>query len=102
MTYRARMLLLRAALFLAPPALLSIAGCKPAGLPDAGSPGARLYADRCGSCHAPYDPHEMTGDMWAMQVTMMEQKIRQAGMPPIPPGDRDAIINYLKRNAGTE
>ena len=40
--------------------------------------------------------------MWDTQVTMMEVKIHQAGMSPLTSDERDAILEYLKRNAGTE
>jgi hypothetical protein len=77
-------------------------GCKPASLPDATSPGAQLYVNRCGNCHAPYNPHEMTASMWDTQVTMMEVKMQAAGQPPLTSDERDSILEYLKRNAGTE
>jgi hypothetical protein len=44
----------------------------------------------------------MTASMWYMQVTMMEVKIHDAGMPPLTSDERDAILEYLERNAGTE
>lgn len=102
MSAGARALLLRAAFTLALLASLAMGGCGPAPLPEAGSPAARLYANQCSQCHAPYNPHEMTGAMWEMQVAMMDQKMREAGMAPIAAGDREAILDYLKRNAGTE
>lgn len=40
--------------------------------------------------------------MWDTQVTMMEVKIHDAGMAPLTSDDRDAILEYLKRNSGTE
>jgi hypothetical protein len=40
--------------------------------------------------------------MWDTQVTMMEVKMQSAGMPPLSPDDRAAIVDYLKRNAGAE
>jgi mono/diheme cytochrome c family protein len=85
-------------------AFLSIflSGCKPASLPDAASPGAQLYVERCGNCHAPYNPHEMTAAMWDTQVTMMETKIQAAGQLPLTSDERESILEYLKRNAGTE
>jgi len=85
-------------------ALLAIVltGCKPPSLPDASSPGAQLYVERCGNCHAPYNPHEMTASMWDTQVTMMEVKIQAAGMPPLTSDERESILEYLKHNAGTE
>jgi hypothetical protein len=91
----------RAALALA---LLAVAaaGCKPAGLPDATSPGAQLYAARCGNCHVPYNPHELTAAMWDTQVTMMEEKIQSAGMPALTADERASILDYLKHNAGTQ
>ena len=91
----------RAAFALAFIALLA-SGCKPATLPDPSSPGAQLYVSRCSSCHAPYDPHELTAEMWDTQVTMMEVKMQSAGMPPLSPDDRAAIVDYLKRNAVAE
>ena len=92
---------LRAALALA---LLAIAlsACKPAGLPDAASPAAQLYASKCGNCHTPYNPHEMTVSMWDTQVTMMEVKMQAAGLPPLTSDERESIVEYLKRNAGTQ
>jgi mono/diheme cytochrome c family protein len=82
--------------------LVLVAGCKPPSLPDSTTPGAQLYVNRCGNCHAPYNPHELTASMWDTQVTMMEVKIHQAGMPPLTSDERDAILEYLKRHAGTE
>ena len=73
-----------------------------ASLPEAASPGAQLYVSKCGNCHVPYNPHEMTASMWDTQVTMMEVKIQAAGMPPLTSDERESIVEYLKRNAGTE
>ena len=81
---------------------LVISGCKRASLPDATSPGAQLYANRCGNCHVAYNPHEMTASMWDTQVTMMEVKIQAAGMPALTTEERESILEYLKSNAGTE
>ena len=83
-------------------AFILISGCKRASLPDATSPGAQLYVNRCGNCHVPYNPHEMTAAMWDTQVTMMEVKIQAAGMPALTSDERESILEYLKRNAGTE
>ncbi|HZC46249.1 MAG TPA: hypothetical protein VE243_07220 [Candidatus Acidoferrum sp.] len=79
-----------------------LSGCKRAQLPDATSPAAQLYVSRCGNCHVPYNPHEMTAAMWDTQVTMMESKIQAAGQPALTSDQRAAILEYLKRNAGTE
>ena len=83
-------------------AFILTSACKPASLPEATSPGAQLYVSKCGNCHVPYNPHEMTASMWDTQVTMMEVKIQAAGMPPLTSDERESIVEYLKRNAGTE
>jgi hypothetical protein len=36
------------------------------------------------------------------QVTRREAKIQAAGMPALTPDERESILEYLKRNAGTE
>jgi hypothetical protein len=79
-----------------------LAGCKPAQLPDATSPAAQLYVSRCGNCHVPYNPHELTASMWDTQVTMMELKIQAAGQPALTSDERNSILDYLKHNAGSE
>ena len=79
-----------------------LSGCRPAQLPDATSPSAQLYVSRCGNCHVPYNPHEMTAAMWDTQVTMMELKIQAAGQPALTSDERNSILEYLKHNAGTE
>ena len=44
----------------------------------------------------------MTPSMWETQVMMMEVKIQSAGMSPLSPDEREAILQYLKGNAGAE
>jgi mono/diheme cytochrome c family protein len=78
-----------------------IAGCR-APLPDADSPGAQAYVNRCGQCHTPYNPHGMTPAMWDMQVAMMDVKIHAARLPPLTPAEREAILAYLEHNAGNQ
>jgi hypothetical protein len=81
---------------------IALAGCRPKPLPEQGSVDFQLYAQRCGTCHVPYNPHEMTPAMWETQVTMMEVKIHDAGMRPLSSEERDTILEYLKRNAGSQ
>jgi hypothetical protein len=40
--------------------------------------------------------------MWETQVPMMELKMQAAGMPTLTADDREAILDYLKRNAGSQ
>jgi hypothetical protein len=84
-------------------ALLALAGCAHrAVLPESGSPDAMLYQSRCGQCHAAYNPRAMTAAMWALQVDAMQDKMRRAGVPPLSDEQRNTILDYLTRNAGTE
>ena len=91
----------RGAVAIALVAILASA-CKRPALPEAESPPAKLYVARCGNCHAPYNPREMTPAMWETQVMMMEVKMQAAGQPPLTPDERDSILRYLKNHAGTE
>ncbi|MFZ1889153.1 MAG: hypothetical protein WAU33_14065 [Candidatus Binataceae bacterium] len=84
-------------------AMLVLAGCaRREALPDSGSPAATVYQQRCGQCHAPYNPRTMTSAMWAIQVDAMQLKMRQSGVPPLTDEQRQMILDYLTRNAGTE
>jgi hypothetical protein len=71
-------------------------------LPEQGSPAAQLYSSRCGSCHRAYDPHSLTAAMWEMQVSAMQLKIVAAGQPAMRVEEQEAILDYLRRNAGGE
>ncbi len=80
--------------------LLAAAGCDRRKLPERDSPAARVYVKRCGQCHQPFDPRAMTSAMWQVQVAAMDAKIRAAGIEPLAPDQREAILDYLTRNAG--
>jgi mono/diheme cytochrome c family protein len=82
-------------------AFVLVCGCAKA-LPDQRSPGAQLYAARCGSCHQLYAPRSLTPAMWEIQVNAMQDKIIAAGQPPLTPAENKTILDYLKRNAGTQ
>jgi Dihaem cytochrome c len=72
---------------------------RPAALPEHGSYAARLYVERCGGCHAAYNPRSMTAGMWQVQVQAMEPRMAQAGLP-LSDAERRTILRYLTRNAG--
>jgi hypothetical protein len=82
-------------------AVIFLPACQGRPLPEAGSDAARTYLERCGKCHRAYDPRSMTGTMWQTQVGLMDTKIRQAGMEPLSADQRQIILDYLTRNAGT-
>jgi hypothetical protein len=77
-------------------------GCSRDSIPDEDSYAGQLYVHRCGQCHVAYNPHSMTAAMWDTQVDLMAVKMQQAGIAPLSDGERTAILDYLRRNAGTE
>jgi hypothetical protein len=83
-------------------AVVCLAACHARPLPEADGGAARTYVERCGRCHRAYDPRSMTGAMWQTQVALMDTKIRQAGMEPLTADQRRTILDYLRRNAGTQ
>jgi hypothetical protein len=40
--------------------------------------------------------------MWDLKVKLMQPKMEKAGMPPLTPDERAAILAYLERYAGTD
>ncbi len=78
------------------------ASCAREALPQSESPSARLYVERCGQCHAAYNPHQMTAGMWQAQVDAMQARMQQAGIAPLSADERAAILDYLTQNAGTQ
>lgn len=40
--------------------------------------------------------------MWAIQLDAMQTKIAEAGEPALSAGDRQALLEYLKHNAGKQ
>jgi Dihaem cytochrome c len=77
-----------------------LASCQNGKIPDEGSYAAQLYVKRCGQCHQPYSPGEMTAAMWAIQVDSMQQRMTQTGLAPLTPAERKTILDYLSSHAG--
>ncbi len=75
------------------------AGCAPS-LPDPGSRGAQVLAERCGGCHRVYAPSLLTAAMWRYQVDRMREQFAQRGLPWLSPADEQALLAYLARHAG--
>ena len=82
--------------------LVALAGCHPQPLPEHDSPAAQVYVQQCGQCHSPYNPHAMTAAMWEIEVPKMEEKIRQARLPELDAAQKQTIMEYLARNAGSQ
>lgn len=44
----------------------------------------------------------MTAAMWAVQVGLMQERMKQTGLAPLTPDERKTILNYLSSNAGKQ
>lgn len=44
----------------------------------------------------------MTAAMWATQVDLMQERMKQTGLPPLTPVERKTILAYLSSNAGKQ
>lgn len=44
----------------------------------------------------------MTATMWASQVDLMRQRMKEAGVPPLTSAERKTILDYLTSNAGKQ
>jgi hypothetical protein len=75
-----------------------VAGCD-ARLPEPESPGARLYAARCGGCHRLYAPGTMTTAMWKVTVTRMQGELTRRGLPSLSSIDEALLLEYLDRHS---
>ena len=80
--------------------LLLLAGCaSTTPLPEAASPEARLYARRCGACHAVPHPRRLDFAGWRATLELMERRMAERGLPTLSPEERRALLAYLRRHA---
>lgn len=77
--------------------LLTAAGCL-GGLPEAGTADAKLYQEKCTACHRWAHPKRHTAQEWDHYLELMESHMQKKNMS-LSAGERDAIRNYLHRNA---
>lgn len=73
-------------------------GCD-ARLPDPDSPGAVLYAERCGGCHRLYGPGVLKPEMWKVVVDRMQGELARRGLPPLTPKERAVMMAYLTEHS---
>lgn len=79
-----------------------LASCQNGKIPDERSYPAQLYLKRCGQCHEAYNPSLMTAAMWAVKVDLMQERMKQTGLTPLPPDERKTILGYLSKHAGQQ
>ena len=83
-------------------ATVLLAACQNGKIPDESSYAAQLYLKRCGQCHQPYSPNQMMASMWAAQVDLMQERMKQTGLAPLTSAERKTILEYLNNNAGKQ
>jgi len=76
-----------------------LTACSPK-LPEPDSPGARLYQQRCDTCHRLFAPSTLKFEMWKFQVERMQGEMARRGLPPLTDEERTTLLDYLKRNSG--
>jgi cytochrome c2 len=78
--------------------LLLCAACD-AKLPEAETPAARLYAERCSTCHQVFAPGSLTYAMWEFQVDRKQDHLVRSGFGALTKTERATILAYLKRHS---
>ena len=73
-------------------------GCD-ARLPEPESPGARLYASRCGGCHRIYAPSSLTAAMWDLTVQRMQGELVRRGAPALTTEEQAMLLAYLAQHS---
>jgi|SRR5579862_6883288 len=69
-------------------------------LPEPDSAAAKLYTQRCATCHRMFAPASLKFEMWKFQVDRMQGEIVRHGLPALTPEERTTLLDYLKRNSG--
>ncbi len=67
-------------------------------LPDADSPAARLFAERCSACHALPHPKRLDWPHWQHMLRVMKQRMEARGMA-MPQEEWRVIAAYLRNHA---
>jgi mono/diheme cytochrome c family protein len=80
------------------------------GIPDLDTADGRVFAQQCAACHGkPFGSHAVTHAVpdprlrtmaeWREILPKMDERRREAGLPPLAESDREAIFRYLSRHA---
>ncbi len=68
-------------------------------IPDADSPEAKVYIERCSVCHVLPHPKRLSFSGWKHMLKLMDQRMEERGISPLEPAEREAIAAYLKHHA---
>ncbi|MFQ5442748.1 MAG: hypothetical protein ACE5EB_08510 [Thermodesulfobacteriota bacterium] len=80
--------------------LLAVAGCAAeTPVPDRDTAEAKVYRRVCSGCHSLPHPRRNTYRRWKHFVALMETRIEHREMKPMTPGERAAVLRYLKKHS---
>ncbi len=68
-------------------------------LPDADAPGARLFADKCGTCHAVPHPKRLDWPHWRHMLRVMKMRMHERGVAEPTKEEWRQIAVWLKAHA---
>lgn len=72
---------------------------QPRNYPDAGTPQAQLYVDKCGQCHAAPLPNVHGARMWPSVLDRMQVRMKAKNLPPLTREEMSIILGYLQQHA---
>ncbi len=68
-------------------------------IPDADLPEAKLYAEKCSSCHALPHPKRLYAGQWRHMLEVMYMRISERNKEPLSDEEQQAILKYLESHA---
>ncbi|MDQ7011880.1 MAG: hypothetical protein Q9M29_08675 [Mariprofundaceae bacterium] len=68
-------------------------------IPDADSPQAKIYAEKCSVCHVLPHPKRLHFAQWQHMLTLMDRRMKERHVPLPGKEERQAIVDYLKTHA---
>jgi len=54
-----------------------------------------LFEGRCQMCHQLPEPSMLRPEQWKLILTTMQQRMQQAGVPPLTGQETEALLAYL-------
>lgn len=70
--------------------------------PESDSPEAKLYLEKCGSCHAAPLPTIHPEKQWFGVVQRMQFRMTSKAIRPLTKQELDTIVGYLQKHAAKE
>jgi len=59
-----------------------------------------LFEGRCQMCHQLPEPSMLKPKQWKLILTTMQQRMQQAGVPPLTEEETEMILEYIAEQSG--